>query len=102
MIRDDGAMWLKQRRVCVAIFPEGTRGKTGDMGRFREGAFALAKMAGVEILPVVLGGTADAFKEGKLVRPHTFSLKVLPPVPADTPPEAVREMMRKALKDLAA
>ena len=82
--------------VSVAIFPEGTRRKTGDMGRFREGAFVLAKMAGVEILPVVLSGTTDSFDGWKLVRPHTFSLKVLPPVPADTPPEVVREMMMEA------
>ena len=86
-----------KRGVSVAIFPEGTRLRSGEMNRFREGAFVLAKMAGVEILPVVLGGTADAVAGGKLVRPHTFSLKVLPPVPADTPPEVVREMMREAM-----
>ncbi len=87
-----------KRGVSVAIFPEGTRSKTGGMGRFREGAFLLAKRVGVEILPVVLQGTADAFDGWKLVRPHTFSLKVLPPVPGDTTPEAVREMMMEVLE----
>jgi 1-acyl-sn-glycerol-3-phosphate acyltransferase len=82
-----------KKGVSVAIFPEGTRRTTGEMGRFREGAFLLARTAGVEILPVVLEGTADAFDGAKLVRPHTFRLKVLPPVPADTPPEVVRGMM---------
>jgi 1-acyl-sn-glycerol-3-phosphate acyltransferase len=82
-----------KKGVSVAIFPEGTRSKGGDMGRFREGAFLLARTAGVEILPVILRGTADAFDGWKLASPHTFSLQVLPPVPADTPPEKVREMM---------
>jgi 1-acyl-sn-glycerol-3-phosphate acyltransferase len=86
-----------KKGVSVAIFPEGTRGRTGGLGRFREGAFLLARMTGTQLLPVVLRGTADAFEGGRLVRPHTFSLRVLPPVPADTAPETVREMMNNYL-----
>lgn len=88
--------------VSVAIFPEGTRLKSGQMNRFKEGAFKLAKMAGVEILPVVLDGTANAFDGWKLKRPHTFRLHVLPPIPVETVcdtevkelTELAREMIR--------
>ncbi|MDL2230672.1 1-acyl-sn-glycerol-3-phosphate acyltransferase, partial [Alistipes sp. OttesenSCG-928-L06] len=83
--------------VSVTIFPEGTRLKTGKMNKFREGAFLLAKMADVEILPVVLDGTANAVKDRKLVRPHTFRLKVLPSIPVET----VREKGVQELMDLA-
>ncbi len=83
MIRDDGAMWLKQRRVCVAIFPEGTRSKTGEIGGFKPTAFALARDAGVAILPVVLDGSDMVGKKGRLPWKHNFTVKVLPPVSAE-------------------
>ena len=83
--------------VSVTIFPEGTRLKSGRMNKFREGAFLLAKMAGVEILPVVLDGTANAFDGWKLVRPHTFRLKVLPAIPTATVKDTgVKELMEQA------
>ena len=47
-----GKLWLS-RGASVAIFPEGTRSKTGEINRFKAGAFSLAKEAGVEILPIV-------------------------------------------------
>ena len=85
------------RGVSVTIFPEGTRLKSGKMNRFREGAFLLAKMAGVDILPVVLDGTANAFNGWKLVRPHTFRLHVLPPISAETIKNTgVKEVMEQA------
>ena len=52
----EGKLWLS-RGATVAIFPEGTRSKTGEMGRFKAGAFTLAAEAGVDILPVVMTGT---------------------------------------------
>jgi len=87
-----------EKGVSVAIFPEGTRRKDEGLGRFREGAFVLARQAGAQILPVVLGGTAEAVRGGWPVRPHTFTVTVLPPVAADTPPETVREMMMQKIE----
>ena len=55
MVRD-GRMWIS-RGASVAVFPEGTRSKNGEIGRFKAGAFTLAKEAGVDILPVVMDGT---------------------------------------------
>ena len=48
-----GKLWLG-RGASVAIFPEGTRSKTGEINRFKLGAFNLAKEAEVEILAVVM------------------------------------------------
>ena len=80
----DGKMWLN-RGVSVAIFPEGTRSKDGEIQRFKGGAFALAKEAGVEILPVVMDGTTEIFKKKSfwVNWHHKLTVKVLPPISAE-------------------
>jgi 1-acyl-sn-glycerol-3-phosphate acyltransferase len=83
MVMTDGVKWLKKRKVSVSIFPEGTRSKTGEIGRFKPTAFALAKEAGVAILPVVLDGSKVVGKSGWMEWKHQFKIKVLAPVPAE-------------------
>ena len=43
----------------VAIFAEGTRSKTGELGIFKRGAFKMALNAGLPILPITVIGTKD-------------------------------------------
>lgn len=81
-IETQGRKWLS-RGVSIAIFPEGTRSKDGQLHRFKTGAFALAKDNGVGILPVVLDGTDNLLKGGwRIALHHTFTIKVLPPLSA--------------------
>ena len=76
----EGKMWIS-RGASVAIFPEGTRSKDGEIHRFKAGAFSLAKEAGVEILPIVLDGTATLIKKNKLFNwGNRITLRVLPPI----------------------
>lgn len=80
---EQGKMWIG-RGVSIAMFPEGTRSKSGEIGRFKQGAFALAKEAGVEILPVVLHGTRDVLKKNYMVNwRNSLSISVLPPISAE-------------------
>lgn len=83
-VTEEGKMWIG-RGVSIAMFPEGTRSKSGQMGRFKQGAFALAKDAGVEILPIVLHGTRDVLKKNYLVNwRNSLTVSVLPPISAET------------------
>ena len=78
-----GKLWLG-RGASVAIFPEGTRSKTGQINRFKAGAFNLAKEAEVEILPVVMTGTNEFFRKGWLVNwRNRVGIRVLPPIPVE-------------------
>ncbi len=43
--------------VNAIAFPEGTRSRNGDLGRFHSGAFALALRTGVPLVPVTLEGS---------------------------------------------
>jgi len=49
-------------KVSVMIFPEGTRSRSGDLGKFKNGAFRLAIDAGVPILPIAVHGAHRALR----------------------------------------
>lgn len=79
-VTEQGKMWIS-RGASIAMFPEGTRSKNGEMSRFKQGAFALAKEAGVEILPVVMHGTRTVLKSNRLFNwSNRLTVSVLPPI----------------------
>lgn len=93
-LQREGGRWL-DRGVSVAIFPEGTRSKDGEIHRFKAGAFELARQAGVSILPVVLEGTERLINKNRSFRwRNTVTVKVLEPVP-------VEEVMATEPKEMA-
>jgi 1-acyl-sn-glycerol-3-phosphate acyltransferase len=51
------------KKVSVMIFPEGTRSATGELGKFKNGAFRLAIDKQVPILPVAVMGTRTALRK---------------------------------------
>ncbi len=46
-----------QNGVNAIAFPEGTRSRTGDLGKFHSGAFSLALRTGVPLVPITLDGS---------------------------------------------
>lgn len=79
-----GGVKFLGRGVSVVIFPEGTRSRTDEVGRFKEGAFTLAKKAGVAVLPVATSGTGSVFRGGwKLNFRNAYRVSILPPVSAE-------------------
>lgn len=92
-LRNEGKMWL-DRGVSIAIFPEGTRSKTGEMGRFNPGAFDLAKRNEVEVLPIVMHGTRSVLKDWRFNWKNTITLKILDPISVEQLQEAnMRELV---------
>lgn len=51
--------------ISTVIFPEGTRTKTGEMGRFKQGAFKIAMDMGLPVVPITLNGFFKAMPSGK-------------------------------------
>ena len=84
-----------EQRCSVIMFPEGTRSMDGRVGRFNDGAFHLAVKAGVPVLPVVVEGSHGCLpKKTWMFGPVNIRLEVLPPVPADSDPVALRDTVR--------
>jgi len=70
----------------LLIFPEGTRSKTGKIGKFKEGAFRLALQTNTEIQPLVLDGTSKAVPKSGwvLTGRQNMVLKALEPIPYES------------------
>ena len=49
----------------MAIFPEGTRSKTGKIGEFKAGSFKLATRSDALIVPIAFRGLRDGFEDRK-------------------------------------
>jgi 1-acyl-sn-glycerol-3-phosphate acyltransferase len=103
---------IKRDQVSVWLMPEGHRNLSPTLLPFRSGAFRLAHMAGVPVVPVVgepLRAVTDTKR--KLARRGEFRIRVLEPLAtgsADTPlkmnqlVERARRQMQIAYDDLAA
>lgn len=99
----EGKLWIS-RGASVAIFPEGTRSKDGEIHRFKAGAFTLAREAGVEILPVVLDGTRTLIRRNLLFNwGNRITIRVLPPVSCEEIASTeVHELMERVHDRMAA
>ncbi len=62
----DAAQRIVNEELQVLIAPEGTRAADGTLGRFKLGAFHLAHIAQVPILPVVMRGNAEIWPPSQL------------------------------------
>ncbi|GCD40990.1 HAD-IB family hydrolase [Streptomyces paromomycinus] len=75
------ALGRLRRGLSLAAGPEGTRARTPDLGPFRPGLFVVARKAGVPVVPIVIHNATDVMaRDGRLLRPGTVRVTVLPPV----------------------
>lgn len=71
---------LRDGRTII-MFPEGTRSPTGELGRFKKGAFVMAIKSQVPVLPVAILGTRAIMKKGSWgIRPGTATVVVGNPI----------------------
>ena len=97
LVHTRGMEWLK-KGASVAIFPEGTRSKDGEIHNFKAGAFILAKDAEVPILPIVLDGTDRVVRKGFFMNwSNQITIKILPPV---TKEEVVERPIKEVMAEV--
>ncbi|MBO7299946.1 MAG: 1-acyl-sn-glycerol-3-phosphate acyltransferase [Tidjanibacter sp.] len=105
-LMEEGSEHL-QAGTSVAIFPEGTRTRDGEIHRFKEGAFRLAQENGVAVLPCVIDDTKKLFTARGL-NPRKLVVKILPAIseqevqqtPTKELAKRVEEMTRTTLAEI--
>jgi 1-acyl-sn-glycerol-3-phosphate acyltransferase len=83
--------------ASVWIFPEGTRTPEKTLGRFKRGAFELARKAECPLLPVVFIGTDDIFERPLKITPRVVRVAVLDPLSFGDVDEGLEERVRERL-----
>jgi len=75
---------LEKERPTIIMFPEGTRSATGELLRFKKGAFVLGIQTGTEIVPAAIVGSRDIMPKGSLlIRPGTITVRFGQPIPVE-------------------
>ncbi len=98
---------MRKTGTSLYVAPEGTRSSDGELGRFKAGAFRLAQMLDVPVLPVALSGTELVHRKGSrtIGRGGRVTVRVLTPrrwQPEETPgqvAEEVRGLIAQALEE---
>jgi uncharacterized protein len=68
----------------IAVYPEGTRSPQAEIKRFHKGAFYIAEQLGLDVLPVLIHGTAYTMTKGDfLLKDGVITVKYLPRVKVD-------------------
>ena len=75
----DAIEMVKNGRSLV-IFPEGTRSKNGQLGKFKGGAMKIAMETGAKVVPVLIEGSRARLEETGNITSGTVYVTFLPPI----------------------
>ena len=74
--------YIREQKLSVLVFPEGTRSRTGLLQPFKAGPFVLGIQSGAPIVPVYVAGTFGILPKGSIrVRPSDVHVTVGRPIP---------------------
>jgi 1-acyl-sn-glycerol-3-phosphate acyltransferase len=91
---------LLDQGEMVAIFPEGTRSKTGELGPPEVGVGMIALRSGAPVIPIAITGTNVMLPRGaKMLHPARIRVKI--GAPLHFPPPAEHRAGREAYADVA-
>jgi putative phosphoserine phosphatase/1-acylglycerol-3-phosphate O-acyltransferase len=89
---------MNGERLSVVIAPEGTRSRTGALGRFKLGAFQIAAQSQAPIVPLVIRGAYDIWPRGSWSsRGGRVRVRAYPPVSLEGASESELRMRADAL-----
>ncbi len=97
---------MKQEGLSLFVAPEGTRSETGELGPFKSGAFDLARIVRLPILPVAIDGTIQIHQKGSrhINKGVAVEIRVLSPIEARDfgPPRTLATTVRDRIENALA
>jgi 1-acyl-sn-glycerol-3-phosphate acyltransferase len=70
--------------ASIALFPEGSRTRTGEMGKFKKGAYQMAIDMKLPIVPVTITGSYQVMsRHTVLFNPHRMEVIIHEPIPTE-------------------
>jgi len=70
--------------ASIAIFPEGSRSRTGNMGKFKKGAYQMALDLKLPIVPITINGSHEVMPIGTfLINPNKMEMIIHDPIHFD-------------------
>ena len=73
---------IRDERLPVLVYPEGTRTRTGEMLPFKKGPFVLAIASGAPVVPLYIKGAFGIMPKGSIVvHPQPITIAVGDPIP---------------------
>lgn len=89
---------LISKKMTIMIAPEGTRSRTGELQKFKMGAFQVALRTKVPMVPMVICNAAELMPyKNFLPRPGTIDVKILPAFQTD---DLCYENLRQKTKEV--
>lgn len=84
---------LSERGASIVMFPEGTRTRTGEVGRFKGGAFKIASDLNFELAPLTIRGSFEVMPKGSYwIKPNVVSVKYHKPLLYEEGPDFVSKV----------
>jgi 1-acyl-sn-glycerol-3-phosphate acyltransferase len=78
---EKASAYIREQRLSVLVFAEGTRSRTGLLQPFKTGPFVLAIESGAPVVPVYVAGTFGILPKGSIrVRPSEVHVTVAAPL----------------------
>jgi len=82
-IKQNAAATIAQGKSII-VYPEGTRTTTGDLLRFKNGAFLIAVHTGLPVLPTTIEGSFEAWlPRAKIIKGGTITVAIGAPMPTN-------------------
>ena len=93
---EEAAAQMKEKKLTIVVYPEGTRTRTGDMLPFKKGPFVFAIGSGAPLIPCYVAGAFGIQPKGSIrVRKKPITIVLGPPIPT----AGLRPEDRDALSD---
>lgn len=85
----------------VAIFPEGTRSKDGNVKKFKKGSFLIATASNAPVVPVTIDGSFHIMpKNSFLIHPDSVSVKIGLPIETEGLSRAEQKQLSEKVRGI--